>query len=159
MQILFFCLCFFFSLLIFLWHGVTLSSSHFPFSASFSLHRFQHTRNYLTVSLPFSHVCHRGQSLGFLSSSNTAVLHRDCNSSSACNLRPSVSQVIRPPPHSAEGEPPGHTLAYSLHVQSCAAGPCDRCSHTYGSGNTYHRSWNGLRMPWKARLWCDCEVN
>lgn len=113
--------CCFSFFLIFLWHGVTISFSHFPFSASFSFHRFQHTCNYPTVSLPFSHVSHRGQSLGFLSSSNTAVLHHDCNSSSACNSRPNVSQVIRPLPHPVEGKPPGHTLAHSLHVQSCAA--------------------------------------
>lgn len=105
-------------------HCLSLFSHSHPlsFRKPTSLHRFQHTHNYLTVSL--SHVCHWGHSLALLSCSNTAVHHHDCNSSSACNSRPSVTQVIQLPFHHDNGTMVHHQVTRSdmSHMQSCATG-------------------------------------
>lgn len=92
-------------------HCVTLSFSHPTFSPSsfppqHSLFKESSTRTQLPkcLSLSFSVMSATEVRVWiFLSSSNTAVLHRYCNSSSACNSRPpSIRQVICPPPHRDE---------------------------------------------------------
>lgn len=101
------CSCESFLLTLILYH-VTLSFSHLTFSPSFlpythNTHIHTHTQLPNCLSPSLSHVCHWGHSLGFLSSSNTAALHHDCNSSSACNSKPRVTRVIRLPPHHDNG--------------------------------------------------------
>lgn len=139
-------------------HCLSLALLSHPLSPPIppTLHRFQHTRNYPTVSLPPSHVCHWGQSLGFLSSSNTAALHHDCNSSSACNSRPGVSRVIRAAGSPWQRDGGNHMLGHMLHIQSCAAGLMIGAIAHWGMATHIAKQ---AAMPCKARLGCDCEVN
>lgn len=117
--------------------SVTLFSAHLAFPPP-SLHRFKRTHNYPTVSLPLSRVCRWGQSLGFLSSSNTAVLHHDCNSSSVCNPRPAATQVIRPPPRH-DNSARSHAQAHVTRSVICC-GTRDGSDPTLGTGFTDHQT-------------------
>lgn len=93
------------------------------FSPSFSPHINIPSQIPTHTLLPncLSHVCHGGQSLAFLSSSNTAVHHHDCNSSSACNSRPDITQVIQLPLHHDNGTKVNHQVTCS--------GTCHTFSH------------------------------